>query len=262
MGRHRRSAHDGGRGGAHRGIRSPKLGELQDWAVRQWEQAKGRTVGIYSGALGFGYNTKEVAAKKVGEPKCWADLLDPKLKDEVQVADPNSSGTAYTLLATIVQLMGEEKGFEYLKALHRNVNQYTKSGAAPAKAAALGETAIGITFMHDMVTMVVDGAPVKVVAPCEGTGYEIGSMSIVKGARNLDNAKKWYDWALSPAAQEIGAKAKNYQVPSNRNASIPAEAPKLGEIKLINFDFAKYGTSEERRRLLSRWDREVKNLPK
>jgi iron(III) transport system substrate-binding protein len=100
------------------------------------------------------------------------------------------------------------------------------------------------------------------VAPCEGTGYEIGSMSIVKGARNLDNAKKWYDWALSPAAQEIGAKAKNYQVPSNRNASIPAEAPKLGEIKLINFDFAKYGTSEERRRLLSRWDREVKNLPK
>jgi iron(III) transport system substrate-binding protein len=242
--------------------RSPKLSELQDWAVRQWEQTRGRTVGIYSGALGFGYNTKEVTAKKVGEPKCWADLLDPRLKDEVQLADPNSSGTAYTLLATIVQIMGEEKGFEYLKALHRNVNQYTKSGAAPAKATALGETAIGITFMHDMVTMVVEGAPVKVVAPCEGTGYEIGSMSIVKGARNLDNAKKWYDWALTPAAQEIGAKAKNYQVPSNRNATVPPEAPKLGEIKLINFDFAKYGSSEERRRLLSKWDREVKNLPK
>ena len=67
------------------------------------------------------------------EPKCWADLLDPKLKDDVQVADPNSSGTAYTLLATIVQLMGEEKGFEYLKALHKNINQYTKSGAAPGQ---------------------------------------------------------------------------------------------------------------------------------
>ena len=74
----------------------------------------------------------------------------------MQVADPNSSGTAYTLLATIVQLMGEEKGFDYLKALHKNVNQYTKSGAAPAKAAALGETAVGIAFMHDVVTMVVD----------------------------------------------------------------------------------------------------------
>jgi iron(III) transport system substrate-binding protein len=242
--------------------KSPKLSELHDWAVRQWEQSKGRTVGIYSGALGFGYNVKEIAGKKLAEPKCWADLLDPKLKDEVQVADPNSSGTAYTLLATVVQLMGEEPGFDYLKKLHRNVNQYTKSGAAPAKAAALGETAVGIVFMHDLVTMVVDGAPMKVVAPCEGTGYEIGSMSLVKGARNAENAKKWYDWALTPAAQAIGAQVKNFQVPANKGAPIPKEAPKLEEIKLIAFDFAKYGSSDERRRLLSRWDREVKGAPK
>ncbi|MFL5127783.1 MAG: ABC transporter substrate-binding protein [Microvirga sp.] len=242
--------------------KSPKLSELHDWAVRQWEQSKGRTVGIYSGALGFGYNVKEIAGKKLAEPKCWADLLDPKLKDEVQVADPNSSGTAYTLLATVVQLMGEEPGFDYLKKLHRNVNQYTKSGAAPAKAVALGETAVGIVFMHDLVTMVVDGAPMKVVAPCEGTGYEIGSMSLVKGARNAENAKKWYDWALTPAAQAIGAQVKNFQVPANKAAPIPKEAPKLEEIKLIAFDFAKYGSSDERRRLLSRWDREVKGAPK
>jgi iron(III) transport system substrate-binding protein len=242
--------------------KSPKLAELQDWAVRQWEQSKGRTVGVYSGALGYGYNTKEFADRKLSEPKCWADLLDAKLKDEVQVADPNSSGTAYTLLATIVQLMGEDKGFEYLKALHKNINQYTRSGAAPAKAAALGETAVGITFMHDLVTMVVDGAPIKVVAPCEGTGYEIGSMSIIKGARNLENAQKWYDWALTPQAQAIGAQAKAFQVPSNKNAPVPPQAPKLTDIKLINFDFAKYGSSEERKRLLSKWDREVKNLPK
>ncbi|HEX8164425.1 MAG TPA: ABC transporter substrate-binding protein [Beijerinckiaceae bacterium] len=242
--------------------KSPKLSELHDWAVRQWEQSKGRTVGIYSGALGFGYNVKEIANKKIAEPKCWADLLDPKLKDEVQVADPNSSGTAYTLLATVVQLMGEEKGFDYLKRLHKNVNQYTKSGAAPAKAVALGETAVGIVFMHDLVTMVVDGAPMKVVAPCEGTGYEIGSMSLVKGARNPENARKWYDWALTPAAQAIGAQVKNFQVPANKAAPIPKEAPKLEEIKLIAFDFAKYGSSDERRRLLSKWDREVKSAPK
>ncbi|MDJ1159658.1 ABC transporter substrate-binding protein [Chelatococcus sp. SYSU_G07232] len=242
--------------------KSPKLAELQDWAVRQWEQSKGRTVGVYSGALGFGYNTNEIKAKGIPEPKCWADLLGAKLKDEVQVADPNSSGTAYTLLATIVQIMGEQKGFDYLKSLHKNVNQYTKSGAAPAKATALGETAVGIAFMHDIVTMVVDGAPVKVVAPCEGTGYEIGSMSIIKGARNLENAQKFYDWALTPAAQALGAQAKSYQVPSNRTATVPPQAPKLADIKLINFDFAKYGSSEERRRLLSKWDNEVKNLPK
>jgi iron(III) transport system substrate-binding protein len=242
--------------------RSPGLAELHDWAVRQWEQSKNRTVGIYSGALGYGFNTKELALQGVPEPKCWADLLDPKLKDEVQVADPNSSGTAYTLLATVVQLMGEEKAFDYLKALHRNVNQYTKSGAAPAKATALGETAVGITFMHDMITMRVDGAPVKVVAPCEGTGYEIGAMSMIKGARNPDNAKRWYDWALTPAAQALGAQTKQYQVPSNKSAAVPPQAPNLNEMKLIAFDFAKYGSSEERRRLLLKWDSTVKNLPK
>ncbi len=242
--------------------RSPKLSELHEWAVRQAEQSKYRTVGVYAGALGFGYNAELLARKGLPAPKCWADLLDPRLRDEVQVADPNSSGTAYTLLATVLQIMGEEKGWEYLKKLHRNVNQYTKSGAAPAKAVSLGETLVGITFMHDLVTYAVQGAPVKVVAPCEGTGYEIGSMSIIKGAPNLENAKKWYEWALTPEAQALGAQAKAYQVPSNRHAAAPPQAPKFSEIKLINYDFAKYGSSAERRRLLSKWDKEVKALPK
>ncbi|HEY8381954.1 MAG TPA: ABC transporter substrate-binding protein [Microvirga sp.] len=242
--------------------KSPGMADLQDWAVRQWDQSKGRSIGIYSGALGFGYNTDLVKQKGLPEPKCWADLLNTKLKDEVQVADPNSSGTAYTLLATVVQIMGEEKAFEYLKSLHKNINQYTKSGAAPAKATSIGETTVGITFLHDMVTFAADGSPVKPVAPCEGTGYEIGSMSIVKGAKNLDSAKKFYDWALSPAAQKLGGESKSYQVPSNKNAPVPPQAPKLSDIKLIAYDFAKYGSTEERRRLLAKWDAEVKNLPK
>jgi iron(III) transport system substrate-binding protein len=242
--------------------KSPKLAELQDWAVRQAEHSKHRTVGVYAGALGFGYNTKLLAQKGLPEPKCWKDLLDPRYKDEVQVADPNSSGTAYTLLATIIQIMGEDQGFDYLKKLHKNVNQYTKSGAAPAKAMAIGETLVGITFMHDIVTYAVQGDPVKVVAPCEGTGYEIGSMSLIKGAQNLENAKKWYDWALTPEAQQLGAQAKAYQVPSHKKAVAPPQAPKFAEIKLINYDFAKYGSSAERRRLLQKWDREVKALPK
>jgi iron(III) transport system substrate-binding protein len=242
---------------------SPMNKDLQDWAIKQWQSSGKKTIGVYAGALGYGYNTKQLASKGIPELKCWSDLLNPKLRDEVQVADPNSSGTSYTMLATMVQLLGEDKGFQYLKDLHKNINQYTKSGAAPAKATALGETTVGIVFQHDMVTMVVDGAPIKVVAPCEGTGYEIGSMTIIKGARNLDNAKKWYDWALTPAAQALGAtQGKSYQVPSNKNAPVPPQAPKLTEIKLIDYDFTKYGSSAERRRLLSKWDNEVKNLPK
>jgi iron(III) transport system substrate-binding protein len=242
--------------------KSPMMSQLHEWAIRQAEVSKFRTIGVYAGALGYGFNTQLMAKKGGPEPKCWADLLDKRFKDDVQVADPNSSGTAYTMLATIVQLMGEQKGFDYLKALHQNVNQYTKSGAAPAKATSLGETTVGIVFQHDMVTMVVEGGPIKVVSPCEGTGYEIGSMSIIKGARNLDNAKKWYDWALTPPAQAVGAATKSYQVPSNKSTPVPPQAPNLSEIKLINYDFAKYGSSDERKRLLAKWDAEVKALPK
>ncbi|MEO8856202.1 MAG: ABC transporter substrate-binding protein [Burkholderiaceae bacterium] len=242
--------------------KSPMLAELQPWAVKFAETAKYRSVGIYSGALGFSYNTADLAKRKLAEPKCWADLIKPEFKGEVQVANPNSSGTSYTMLATLVQIMGEDKAFDYLKALHKNVNQYTKSGAAPARAVATGESLIGITFEHDAVTQVVMGAPVKVVSPCEGTGYEIGGMSIIKGAKNLENAKKWYDWALTPEAQGIAVGAKAYQVPSNKASPTPPQAPKLSEIKLINYDFAKYGSSAERSRLLNRWDKEVGALPK
>ena len=242
---------------------SPSLDNLQDWAVRQARAAQFRTVGIYAGALGFSYNTEELKKRKLPEPKCWSDLTKPIYKDEIQVANPNSSGTSYTMLATMVQIMGEAKAFDYLKAVHKNVNQYTKSGAAPARAVATGESLIGITFQHDAVIQALAGAPVKIVSPCEGTGYEIGSMSIIKGAKNLANARKWYDWALTPEAQGIGATAKvSYQVPSNKKSAVPAAAPKLSEIKLIPYDFAKYGSSAERKRLLAKWDAEVSTLPK
>jgi iron(III) transport system substrate-binding protein len=112
--------------------------------------------------------------------------------------------------------------------------------------------------MHDAVTQGVRNFPIKTVAPCEGTGYEIGSMSIIEGARNLDSAKKFYDWALTANAQALGAKAQSYQVPSNKNAPTPPQAPKMSEIKLINYDFQKFGSAEERKRLLSRFDAEIK----
>ena len=242
--------------------RSPLEKDLHPWAIRQARDAKYQTVGVYAGVLGYAYNTELLKKKKLPEPKCWSDLLSEKYRDEVQVADPNSSGTSYTMLATIVQLQGEEKGFDYMKRLHKNINQYTKSGAAPAKAAASGETLIGITFLHDMVTMAVGGAPLKLVAPCEGTGYEVGSMSIIKGGKNPKDARMWYDWALTPEAQALGAEAKAYQTPSNKNARIPPQAPRLEQTKVIDYDFAKYGSSAERKRLLSKWDKEVKALPK
>jgi iron(III) transport system substrate-binding protein len=240
---------------------SPMRDQLQPWAIKQAEASGNRTVGVYSGALGFGYNKDLLEKNGLPVPACWADLIKPEYKGHIQIANPNSSGTAYTMLATMVQLFGEDKGFEYMKALHKNVNQYTKSGSAPIKAAGLGETTIGIVFMHDAVAQTVAGFPIVTVAPCEGTGYEIGSMSIIKGARNPDAAKKYYDWALKAEVQSRAHEANSFQVPSNKAAKQSDKAPDLSTIKLIDYDFKKYGSSDERKRLLQKWDSEVASLP-
>ena len=241
---------------------TPMRGELHGWALSQAKAANDKTIGIYAGALGFGYNKDVLEKNNLSVPACWKDLLKPEFKGHVQMANPNSSGTAYTTLATIVQILGEDGGFDFMKGLHKNINTYTKSGSAPIKAAGRGENTIGIVFLHDAVKQAVSGFPIVPVAPCEGTGYEIGSMSIIKGARNLDSAKKFYDFALRKGIQERAKEAKAYQVMSNNGAIPPKEAPKLETIKLIDYDFKKYGSSAERRRLLAKWDSDVKSLPK
>ena len=242
--------------------KSPSLPQLHPWAQQQASQSGYKTVGIYSGPLGFGYNTELVAKKKMPVPRSWADLLNPIYKNEIQVANPASSGTAYTMIATLVQLMGEDKAFEYMKGLHKNIATYTRSGTGPIKAVARGETTVSISFVHDGPGEAMQGFPVETVTPAEGTGAEIGSMSLIKGSRNLETAKKFYEWALTPAAQEMGAAAKQFQVPSNKAAKVDPRVPDFKKIKFISYDYAKYGASAERRRLISRWEKEVNSLPR
>ena len=242
--------------------KSPTLTQLHPWAQQQAKQSGYKTVGIYSGPLGFGYNPELLAKKKLPVPKTWADLLKPEYKGDIQVANPASSGTAYTMIATLVQLMGEDKAFEYLKGLHRNVGQYTRSGTGPIKAVARGETAVSISFVHDAPQERMQGFPVETATPVEGTGAEIGSMSIIKGARNLEQAKKFYEWALTPGAQAFGAAAKQYQLPSNKAAVVDPNVPDFKKIKLIDYDYKKYGASTERRRLIARWEKDVNSLPR
>ena len=242
--------------------KSPSLPQLHDWAQQQARQSAYRTVGIYSGPLGFGYNPELLAKKKLAVPRTWADLAKPEYKGEVQVANPASSGTAYTMIATLVQLMGEDKAFDYLKGLHRNVSTYPRSGTAPIKAVARGETAVSISFVHDGPGEKMQGFPLETITPADGTGAEIGSMSIIKGSRNLEAAKKFYEWALTPAAQEMAAASKSFQLPSNKAAKVDARVPDFRKIKMIDYDYAKYGASAERRRLIQRWEKEVNALPR
>ncbi|MFY3383498.1 ABC transporter substrate-binding protein [Paracidovorax sp. MALMAid1276] len=239
--------------------KSPQLAQLHPWAQKQAADSKYRTVGVYLGPLGFGFNKELLAKRKLKAPESWADLLKPELKGEVQMANPASSGTAYTMIATLVQIMGEEKAFEYLKALHPNISTYTRSGTAPIKAAARGETTVSVSFVHDVTTEAVNGFPVGSATPSEGTGAEVGSMSIVKDGPNTETAKKFYEWALTPGGQQFGLAAKQFQLPSNTQVPKDPRMTDPAKIKLINYDYAKYGASAERRRLIARWEKEVQN---
>jgi iron(III) transport system substrate-binding protein len=242
--------------------KSPNVAQLHDWAQRIAEESRYFQTPIYTGVLGFGYNTELLAKNKMPEPKCWRDLANPAYKNEIQMANPGTSGTAFNMVSTILQLMGEDEGFKFLAAMNKNVNQYTRSGTAGIRAAAKGETTIGIAFLHDSIAQAVQGYPIKTVAPCEGTGYEIISSAIIKGGPNPEGAKKWMDFVLSPAGQNVAITVGKFQIPSNKDAQLHPLAPKASDVKLIKIDLDKYGSKEGRERLLSRWENEVYKAPK
>jgi iron(III) transport system substrate-binding protein len=183
------------------------------------------------GSLGFATNTNS----GVTPPTSWDDLLKPEMESNILIAHPSSSGTSYTHLCTRLQMLGEEAGWEWERQFAQNVLQYTKSGAAPAKFVGQGEAAVGIVFSHDIVAQIEQGQPLALTFPEEGTGYEIGGMGIVKGAKHLDAAQKWFDWALEPETQELGPKYAAYQAPTVKGAT-PSK-PELLEANLIDYDF-------------------------
>ncbi len=211
-------------------------------------------VGIYVGSLGFATNKNWLEEHPgVEPPRSWDDLLKPEFTGQLMVAHPSSSGTSYTALCTILQIKGEEEGWEFLKKYAGQVLQFTKSGAAPAKFVGQGEAAVGIVFSHDIVAEIEKGAPLVLTFPEEGTGYEIGGMGIIKGAKHLDAAKKWFDWALEPETQELGPKYHAYQAPTVKGAK--ASRPELLEVKLIDYDFQWCG--EHKKEFIDKFTNEI-----
>lgn len=241
---------------------SPLAPRLHDWARGLAAASGNRTVAVYLGPLGIAYNPEVLARKKLPAPQCWKDLARPEYRGEVQNSNPNSSGTAYTAIATFVQLFGEEAAFDYMKAVHRNVSEYTRSGAGPVKNAARGETGIAIGFLALAAGEVKQGLPLKTLVPCEGTGYEIGAMSLVKGARNLDNARRFYEWSLTAPAQALAAASGSFTIPSSKDTPLHPLMPPAAQMKFVDYDLKKFGSKEERMRLIGRWEREVLSAPK
>lgn len=240
---------------------SPALAQLHPWAKAQYEQSGGRSVGLYLGPLGIFYNKEVLAKRKLPTPTSWADLLKPEYKGEIQMANPGSSGAAYTALATLVQLMGESQAWDYMAKLHRNMSGYPRSGEAPIKAVSRGEAAIAIGFIALAPGEKAAGFPIEAFTPAEGTGAEIGSMSIIKGAPHLEAAKRFYEWALTPQAQQFAFAARGFQVPSNMATVVDPRVPDIKKIRLIKYDYNKYGQAAERKRLIQLWEDKIKSLP-
>jgi iron(III) transport system substrate-binding protein len=239
------------------------LNDLHAWSVRQFAMSDNKVGGFYTSAIGFGWNEDVLKKKKLPPPRCWSDLIDPKYKGEIETSHPASSGTAYTILAGLVQLMGEDQAFDYLKKLHRNITQYTRSGTAQAKSVAKGEVGIGVSFIFGFENERQQGfTMVRSAAPCEGTSFEVGGIALIKGARNPAAARRYYDWLMSPAGQGVGARANSLQVPANKTFKPDPRIPSLDQVRLIRYDFEKFGKSVERKRLIERWEREVNSLPR
>jgi iron(III) transport system substrate-binding protein len=223
----------------------------------------GAWTGVYVSALSFCSNRRVLDELGVPLPESWQDLLNPKLKGQIALAHPATSGTAFMALWTVVSLYHSDvdKAFDYFKKLHNNILQYPKTGSAPGMMAGRGEVATAIISSYDCILFNEQGMQDLVLSfPSEGTGYEIGGVAIVKGATHLEAAKKYLAWALSAEAQEIPPTVQLYQMPTNPTASVSPKSPKLSEIKLLDYDFVQSGALKKA--LTERFDAEVASEPR
>jgi iron(III) transport system substrate-binding protein len=223
----------------------------------QFKDADGYWTGIYMGALGFCSNTNELRRLGVKAPTSWNDLLNPKFKGNIMMAHPGTSGTAYTALwSQVLRLGSEDKAIDYMKELNKNILSYTRSGAGPTGPLGRGEVATGLVFSHDCTAAILRGNPLVASFPKEGTGFEIGGIALVKGARNADAAKAYIDFALSAEAQNIGpAKAESFQILTNPNAKYDRRMINLKKVALLNYEAEAAGVASVA--LKSRFDKEV-----
>jgi iron(III) transport system substrate-binding protein len=207
--------------------------------------------GLYFGAIGFAANTKRLARLGIKPPESWADLLDPKLKGEIGVAYPYTSGTAFTFLASLIEIMGgEDKAFDYIKRLNENVHHYNKSGSSCVTQVGLGEIAVGIAFSHDILKKGPGrGYPVVLKAPKEGTGFEIGAMALIKNGPDREEAKKFIDWMLSVKGQNM--MQEWYRIPLNPKATVGVGAVTADKVKLAKDNIVWAGKNKAR--LIEHW---------
>lgn len=207
----------------------------------QYKDADGQWYGIYKGILGFMVNTDELARLNLEAPKDWADLTKPEYEGLIWLSNYNTAGTAKLVINTMIQKYGHDEGIQYLVDLDKNIEVYTKSGSGPSKNVGTGECVIGIGFLHDGITQIVDNGygNIELIIPSSGTSFEIGATAIFKGAAHENAAKLFIEYALSPDCVNIAKENGSYQFLVLDNAEQPQVAIDFGldPENVMDYDF-------------------------
>ena len=226
----------------------------------RFKQADGYWTAIADDPLVFMTNAEFLKTNKLDPPASWDDLLNPAYKNMLQMADARTSGTAVTRIFSVLEVNGrnEDKAFDYLKKLRKNVQVYTKSGGGGTLPVGLGQAGGGIFFIVDALETKAKGYDVKISFPKEGIGSSAEAIALLKGAKNPDAGKKLIDWATSAGMQSQFAPHKVNFVPANPEVQTEASlAAVLKGAKIFPIDDEYAGAN--RKQVVERWTKEVLN---
>jgi iron(III) transport system substrate-binding protein len=239
----------------NKGLTQPYVSRNASGIDANFRDPQGYWHAFYMNPLGMGTLVDELTKRNIKAPATWTDLLNPAYKGLIQMPSPQSSGTALAVIMTLVQIYGENKAYEVMKAMNPNVQTYTQSGTGPAKSLAIGEAKIAIQFTPAFLQLIDEGYPVKVIFPTEGVGYESPAVSILQGAKNLESGKELADWIISRQGQETLGANKTFFFPVRKDVSAGKGLPKLSDIRLIEYD--RIALAKDRNRLVDRWVKDV-----
>ena len=240
---------------------SPKGIEKVKKGMKDPKNDPAHWVGIKAWVTGIVGNTIEMEKKGLPMPKSYTDLLNPVYKGSLVMPNPASSGTGFLTVSAVLQIMGEQKGWDYLDQLHENIAQYTHSGSKPAKMAGKGEFPIGVSFAYRGFKQRSKGEPVVVAFPAEGSGYDVESNALIKKPRIKKDAKVFLDWAISDEAMAMYAKVYPI-VATDVKVDAPDGWPSDPMSVLIDNDLQ--WAAKNRKRILNEWIKryDSKSAPK
>jgi len=241
--------------GVQKGLFDPYRPKGAEKIPDAFKDPKGYWTGVAIDPICFMFNKKFLKDHKLNPPSSWQDLLNPIYKGQLQMADPRTSGTGMYRLLSVIQAMGEDKAYKYEKALSQNIQLYTKSGAGGALPIARGQAAGGIFFLVDALEMQKKGYDVVISYPKEGVVAGIEAMGLVRGAKHLDLAKRFLDWASAERMQKLYEENDINLIPSNPNVPVSDPALDISKIKVLPLDVEWAGKNRDR--LVERWINEV-----